>query len=224
MSARNSPWRLDDADIETQAARWRILQGPGQIPDDPTVPVAYNETFFALSGHEEEPIILLSNMVIDTVYGTMYWIPSKKTVIAGDAVYDRTVHLFMANSITKALAEAWIDTLDFIIGLAPESIIPGHASSLAFDVSADIEHTKQYISVFQTEILDRAPKFYTRQQIIDLFESRFSYPNGDAAALSRAALNLTAERYSSDGAPLPDIIELTGFNDSRALKVWEMRV
>ncbi|KAH7357691.1 beta-lactamase [Plectosphaerella cucumerina] len=209
-------------EVGPQTERQRVNLGPENISEVPAQPVAYNETFFTLSGHDAEPIQLLSNLVFDTVDGTMFWIPSMKTLIAGDSVYHRSMHPWMADTVTTALSDAWLQTLSFIATLQPTTIVPGHAGSLDFDARVDIEHTKSYISFFQTEVLAKGENALTPEEIVVLFDTKFPQEAGETGIISGMFLNNTAGRFGRNSTRLPDFIDLTVYNSTEALKPWQM--
>lgn len=145
-----------------------------------------------------------------------------KTLIAGDSVYHRSMHPWMADTVTKALSDAWLQTLNFIATLQPTTIVPGHAGSLDFNAQVDVEHTKSYISFFQTEVLAKGENALTPDEIVVLFDTKFPQEAGETGIISGMFLNNTAGRFGRDSTRLPDIIDLTVYNSTEALKPWQM--
>ncbi len=56
---------------------------------------------------------------------TFVWIPSLKTVTGGVAIYEN-VHVWMADAQDAESRDKWMGTLDSLLALEPETIIPGH--------------------------------------------------------------------------------------------------
>src|SRR5262249_1373599 len=74
---------------------------------------------------------------------TWVFIPSLKTVIAGDIVYDG-VHSWTANT-TPPDRKAWIQTLDQIAALKPERVVPGHQAPDRKQDPSNLLATKEYL-------------------------------------------------------------------------------
>ncbi|CCF35789.1 beta-lactamase [Colletotrichum higginsianum] len=211
-------------ELPEMTSRMRLAFGPENVSEVPASPIAYNNTFFTLSGHEDEPIHLISNLVFDTVDGTMFWIPSLRTLIAGDSVYHRTMHLWMADMDTKALSDAWLKTLDFITNLRPVKLITGHAGTLQFSAQEDIAHTRSYIEFFEKEISSKGKDFYTPKEIVDIMSAGFpAQLQSEGGVASEMFLNNTAEKYGRGSTRLPDVLDMTKYNDTRTLQGWELK-
>jgi glyoxylase-like metal-dependent hydrolase (beta-lactamase superfamily II) len=91
------------------------------------------------------------------------WIPSIKTVIAGDTVYSG-VHAWTAE--TKAeQRKAWIKTLDEIIALAPTTVIAGHKDPKAKDDAASLEATKAYLTAFDAAVASSKTSAEVQQKV-----------------------------------------------------------
>lgn len=201
----------------------RLAFGRENITSDPAMPLVYPNTFFTLKGHEKEPIHILKNMVGDTVDVNMFWIPSQRILIAGDTVYHRAMHLWLADMDTSALSSTWLKTLDFIASLKPSKVIPGHAASLNFNVALDLKHCRQYIRFFQDKIFSRGPGFFTPSQIAqmlgDAFPRRLEGPGGWASGMF---LNNTGGKFGRDSGRLPDILDMKQFNNITYLQNWNL--
>ncbi len=78
------------------------------------------------------------------------WIPSIKTVIAGDIVY-RGVHVWTAE--TKAAdRKAWAKTLDEVAALKPAVVVAGHKDPKLDNSPAGIDQTRQYLAAFDAAV------------------------------------------------------------------------
>ncbi|MCV6590098.1 MAG: MBL fold metallo-hydrolase [Marinobacterium sp.] len=82
---------------------------------------------------------------------TVLWIPSIKTVTGGVVLYEN-VHVWMADNQTPASRQSWLKTLDNIVALQPDTIIPGHVvGESAMNMTA-VEHTRRYIRHFEQQM------------------------------------------------------------------------
>ncbi|KAK9486021.1 beta-lactamase-like protein [Lipomyces starkeyi] len=205
-------------DAPKKVEEWSSVHGPENIVQNTTIPTPYDYSFFALPGDEDSPVHLLGPLTGDTVHHTLFWIPSIRTLIAGDAVFGRGLHLYMADLLTPALTESWLATLEFTAGLKPFAVIPGHAQSNAsFDGSQDLNHSYDYIKFWQEQIESKGPDYFTPTEIYDKFTSEF--PELLISKLF-SRLNITAENFGRGGKRRPQYQPLTNFNNSTALNGW----
>lgn len=82
----------------------------------------------------------------DSENNTYVWIPSIKTVVAGDIVYNG-VHPWTAET-NAASRKAWVKTLDDIAALHPTRVIAGHKDPKADDSPAALAFVKTYLADF----------------------------------------------------------------------------
>ncbi|WP_349919043.1 Vmh family MBL fold metallo-hydrolase [Aeromonas veronii] len=76
------------------------------------------------------------------------WVPSIKTVLGGVPVYAGT-HVWMADSQTKAARAQWVQTLNEMLALKPERVVPGHylgAEPAGVDA---VTFTRDYVQRFE---------------------------------------------------------------------------
>lgn len=83
---------------------------------------------------------------------TFVWIPSIKTVVGSVPVFGNT-HIFLADTNTPAARAAWLATLDKILALHPDVVVPGHFSPGAPQTVASVQFTADYIKAFEQESL-----------------------------------------------------------------------
>ncbi len=103
----------------------------------------------------EEPVIMLEGRRIeilgpfqgDAPNSSVVWVPSIKTLIASDFIYDHA-HSWMAAGKTPELRKAWLDALDRFEALKPEVVVPGHAPTNEYLSPASIDYTRQYIKTY----------------------------------------------------------------------------
>lgn len=119
---------------------------PGETPDSLPTPEATAATEFLVDGHA---VMLIKDFQGDVLKpaNSFLWIPSLRTVIAGDIVFDG-VHPWLADSNEKTRS-AWLHALDFIATLQPRVVIPGHRKD---DVNGDsarsIDFMRRYLQDF----------------------------------------------------------------------------
>lgn len=105
---------------------------------------------------------------------SVVWIPSIKALLGGVPIYSQ-VHLWIADSPTKASREAWVEHLDKIENLKPEIVVPGHSTSLVAENMTAINFTRQYLKDYEVELA----KVDNSKSLINAFNKR--YPNSKLA-------------------------------------------
>ncbi|KAH6615368.1 beta-lactamase-like protein [Boeremia exigua] len=210
-------------EFEYQAQNWSTAFGPQNIASHPIVPTPFNSTLFTLPGNEHTPIHLLHPFAGDTVDQTLFWLPSTKTLIAGDTVFASSFHLWLADQATPALTSAWLATLSLIADLGPRTIVPGHAlSNTDFAGTSDLEYTRTYVEFFAAEVQAKGPDSYTPEEIYRLLDERFpgrAVEGGNAATI----LNFTSQEFGRGGGRYTHMIDLGQYTDERDLEGWELR-
>jgi hypothetical protein len=195
--------------------------GENSIVNKVHLPTPYDFSFFTLPGDEATPIHFLNPLTGDTVDETLFWIPSIKTLIAGDSVYGHDMHLWLADSLTKALTESWLSTLDLIDYLKPNVVIPGHSlSNKKFGCSIDVDHTRTYLRYWQKEIEAKGLDHFTPQVIFNKFNKQFPGLLNLNSTTSAFLLNSTAEQFGRGGTRQVHYINLAAYTDVEALDGW----
>jgi len=133
---------------------WPTVFGAENVPAKPTKPTPFHHSLFVLEGNEKSPVLLLGPLQGDSVDHTLFWLPTERTVICGDAVYARSTHLWVEEVETPQLLDAWFKTLDLIEeGLRPEKVIPGHIEQgWELDAKADLAHARKYLQFFAEKV------------------------------------------------------------------------
>lgn len=121
---------------------WKPLYKDG-IVDKPIVPEALTSPTIVLEGEKLE---LVGGVPGDAPDNSYVWIPSLKTVVAGDVVYD-AVFPWTAET-TPETRQAWGRALDAIIALAPERVVPGHQKPEQHQDPANLAFTKDYLVAY----------------------------------------------------------------------------
>ncbi|KAF5013392.1 hypothetical protein FDECE_580 [Fusarium decemcellulare] len=208
-------------EAEQKVKQWKGILGDNSIVDKAAIPTPYDFTFFSLPGDEASPIYLLSPLVTDTIDATLFWIPSISTLIAGDSVYSRTVHLWLADLLSPALTESWLSTLDYVAHLKPHRIIPGHSLSLEnFSATRDLQHSRKYVQFFKDQIEAKGPNFFTPQEIFNKFDTAFPGLLNSESQTSATLLNITSDQFGRGGTRVVHYVDLAAYDNAAVLEGW----
>ncbi|ASR50037.1 MBL fold hydrolase [Paenibacillus kribbensis] len=114
-----------------------------------------------------EQIDILGLMRGDAEHEAILWIPSIKTLVAGDLVFS-DAHVWVADARFPEDRQAWLDNLDTLEALKPEVIIPGHAPNDRPYNPNGIKFTRCYLKDFMhhlTESTDSANLIARMEQL-----------------------------------------------------------
>ncbi|MBF4177038.1 Vmh family MBL fold metallo-hydrolase [Lelliottia nimipressuralis] len=81
-------------------------------------------------------------------YAAYVWIPSAKAILGGTGV-SSGIHLWTADTQTKASRKQWLSTLDEMAAHKPERVIPGHYLGTPPAGTAAIDFTRTYLQQFE---------------------------------------------------------------------------
>jgi len=132
--------------VKPKLAQWGPMYG-ANLTTKPVLPAASKVTALTLEG---QTIEIHGPVQGDSPDNSYVWIPSTKTVIAGDIVY-RGVHPWTAETNATA-RKAWIKTLDEISALGPTTVIAGHKDPKEKDDAAGLKATKDYLEAFDAAV------------------------------------------------------------------------
>jgi glyoxylase-like metal-dependent hydrolase (beta-lactamase superfamily II) len=127
---------------EAKVKQWKP-QYKDAITSKPVIPEALATSFIDLEGQKLEVVGAQQGDSADNSY---VWIPSLKTVITGDIVYD-SVFPWTAETTPEA-RKAWSGTLDKLSALKPEQVVPGHQKADKKLNPESITFTKNYLTAF----------------------------------------------------------------------------
>ena len=99
----------------------------------------------------------------DAADNSYVWIPSIKTVVAGDIVY-RGVHAWTRET-NPAQRKAWRKTLDELAAWKPETVIAGHKDPKQKDDAGGIDATRTYLEVFDAAIASSKTSAEAQQKV-----------------------------------------------------------
>ena len=150
------------AEIKTtwkaKTKQWGPMYGQ-LVPTTPVLPVALAGKSITLEGQTLE----IRAGQGDSADNTYVWIPSTKTVITGDIVFNG-VHPWTAES-NAASRKAWIKTLDELAALGPTMVVAGHKDPKTKDDVAAIEQTRAYLEAFDAAVASSKTSAEVQQKI-----------------------------------------------------------
>ncbi|KAB2580840.1 hypothetical protein DBV05_g434 [Lasiodiplodia theobromae] len=160
-----------EREYDSKVTYWPAQLGAHNFsPRPPAKPEPYPFSFVSVDG---EPVFLLGPVQGDAVDHTLFWVPGERTLIAGDAVYARSNHVWAEEIETPAVLAAWLSTLDLIESLQPAKIIPGHIEEgWELDAEKDLAHNRAYLQLFKEKIQE-APKKPSVDDIYNTFKEAF---------------------------------------------------
>jgi hypothetical protein len=103
----------------------------GQFDEHPALPTPFGAEAIEIEGHV---LPVMTAGVGDGVLGTIIHVPEIDLVCSGDVVYN-DIHMWLWRS-TKTSRVAWLEAIDVIAALKPQTIIAGHRDPQAPDDNA----------------------------------------------------------------------------------------
>ncbi|MCO4203004.1 Vmh family MBL fold metallo-hydrolase [Aeromonas taiwanensis] len=125
---------------DAKLAYWGPILGK-QAPKTLVVPQVMTASHLTLEGERIE----IKEMNTPNAY---LWAPSIKTAFGGVPVYSG-VHVWMADSQSKAARTEWVNALDRMLALKPERVIPGHFLGEAPKGTQAVTFTRDYVLRFE---------------------------------------------------------------------------
>jgi glyoxylase-like metal-dependent hydrolase (beta-lactamase superfamily II) len=139
--------------------QWQPMFGE-LVPSNPVLPTALAGTTLTLEGQTLE---IHGGVQGDEAQCSYVWIPSTRTVIAGDIIY-RGVHVWTAE--TKAAdRKAWATTLDQLAAYKPVTVIAGHKDPKLDNSPAGIDQTRAYLEAFDTAVASSKASDEAQQKV-----------------------------------------------------------
>ena len=126
--------------------QWAPLYGD-LVPSQPVVPAPLAGTSLTLEGQTLE---IHGGVQGDSEDNSYVWIPSIKTVVAGDLIY-RGVHVWTRET-SVAQRQAWRKSLDQLAALKPTTVIAGHKDPKLKDDTGAIDVTRAYLDAFDAAV------------------------------------------------------------------------
>jgi glyoxylase-like metal-dependent hydrolase (beta-lactamase superfamily II) len=126
---------------------WKDIIGPTNAPTKAVNIEPLSQNYFDLEGKRIE---IIPELMGDLKYNTAVWIPSIKTLIASDVLFNQA-HPFTCE-ITAEERQQWIKDIGRLEKMGAEVIIPGHQKAgMPFDNSSCI-FTKEYLVATEEEL------------------------------------------------------------------------
>jgi len=131
---------------QAKVKQWGPMYG-ALVPAEPALPAVLAAKSIVLEGQTLEIHAPLQGDSTDNAY---VWIPSIKTVIAGDIVY-ANVHVWTRDSNAEQ-RKAWIKTLDEVAALGATTVIAGHKDPKVKDDPSAVKATREYLEAFDAAV------------------------------------------------------------------------
>jgi glyoxylase-like metal-dependent hydrolase (beta-lactamase superfamily II) len=131
--------------IPFKIARWSPLLGSNG-PLYPTAPRALEQDYIELEGQRLE---ILGPMQGDHRNATAVWIPSTKTLVAGDIAF-HGVHVWLGETL-EPQRQAWVERLNELMALGATTVVAGHKRPGLDDGAESLAFTRDYILAFGRE-------------------------------------------------------------------------
>jgi glyoxylase-like metal-dependent hydrolase (beta-lactamase superfamily II) len=144
---------------KAKTKQWGPMYGQ-LVPATPVMPVALAGKSITLEGQTLE---IRGPVQGDSPDNTYVWIPSTKTVIAGDIVF-AGVHPWTAESNAES-RKAWIKTLDELSALGPAMVVAGHKDPKAKDDASAIKQTRDYLETFDAAVASSKTSAEVQQKV-----------------------------------------------------------
>lgn len=139
--------------------QWAPMYG-ALVPEAPVLPVALAGKTITLEGQALE---IRSPAPGDSADNSYVWIPSIRTVIAGDVVY-ANVHAWTRDT-SAAQRRAWIKTLDEIAALRPTTVVAGHKDPKVKDAPSAVAATRAYLEAFDAAVASSSSAAEVQQKM-----------------------------------------------------------
>ena len=131
---------------QDKVKQWGPLYGD-LIPSQPVLPTPLAGTTLTLEGATLE---IHGGVQGDAEDNSYVWIPSIKTIVAGDIIY-RGVHAWTRET-NVAQRKAWRHSLDELAALKPTTVIAGHKDPKQKDDAGAIDATRAYLDAFDAAV------------------------------------------------------------------------
>ncbi|HWU90697.1 MAG TPA: MBL fold metallo-hydrolase [Kofleriaceae bacterium] len=144
---------------QAKVKQWGPMYG-ALVPQQPVLPTALAGKSITLEGQTLE---IHGPAQGDSSDNSYIWIPSIKTVIAGDVVY-ANVHVWTRDTNAEQ-RKAWIKTLDEIAALGATTVIAGHKDPKVKDDPSAVKATRDYLEAFDAAVASSKTAAEVQQKI-----------------------------------------------------------
>ncbi|MGJ0636041.1 MBL fold metallo-hydrolase [Xenorhabdus bovienii] len=158
-----------------------ILQD--QAPKKVIVPEPLKGNTFTVDGEK----LIVEGLDGPAADRTFVWVPKLKAVVGGVTV-SGNIHVWIADTQTKVSRQHWMQTLDRIKSLKPDTVVPGHYVGSAPMALESVTFTQKYLTTLEKEL----PKAKDSEALIAAMKKH--YPNlADESSLELSAKVLKGE-------------------------------
>jgi len=144
---------------QDKVKQWGPMYGD-LVPQKPILPVPMQGATLMLEGQTLE---VHGGVQGDAEDNSYVWIPSIKTIVAGDIVY-RGVHAWTRET-NAAQRKAWNKTLDELAALKPDTVIAGHKDPKQKDDAGAIGATRAYLETFDAAVASSKTSAEAQQKV-----------------------------------------------------------
>jgi glyoxylase-like metal-dependent hydrolase (beta-lactamase superfamily II) len=139
---------------------WVATYGNNIPGPEPVIPEALTVPYLTLEGHQFPVTGPVGGS--DGAGNSFVYVPQLKAVITGDIVFDRAYF-----GVTRDKArEEWLKTIDQILALKPEIIVPGHEGPKATRNRASIDFMKKYIADWEANVARSKTPAEMRERVL----------------------------------------------------------
>jgi glyoxylase-like metal-dependent hydrolase (beta-lactamase superfamily II) len=139
---------------------WAATYGNNIPGPEPVLPEELTTPYLELEGHQFPVVGPIAGS--DGAGNSFVYIPPLKAVVTGDIVFD---HVYFGVQRDKA-REDWSKSIEQILALKPETIIPGHEGPGATHTTAAIAFMKQYIADWDANVARSKDAAEMRQNVL----------------------------------------------------------
>ncbi|MDE9462654.1 MBL fold metallo-hydrolase [Xenorhabdus bovienii] len=158
-----------------------ILQD--QAPKKVIVPEPLKGNTFTVDGEK----LIVEGLDGPAADRTFVWVPKLKAVVGGVTI-SGNIHVWIADTQTKVSRQHWMQTLDRIKSLKPDTVVPGHYVGSAPMTLESVTFTQKYLTTLEKEL----PKAKDSEALIAAMKKH--YPNlADESSLELSAKVLKGE-------------------------------
>ncbi|KAG4431897.1 hypothetical protein IFR05_012631 [Cadophora sp. M221] len=144
---------------------------PGQIHDSKPVPKSLPSSGEILL--DGQSLVAIPVGHTDNEHSSFLHVPSLRLVVSGDIVYG-DCHQYFGEANTKARRQEWLDAIDHIEALDPQIIVPGHKRATEIDGAYLMKSTREYIHVFEKELVKAKSWETLFNRMIELYPQRWN--------------------------------------------------
>ncbi|MBD2805859.1 MBL fold metallo-hydrolase [Xenorhabdus sp. 42] len=154
-----------------------------QAPQKIIVPEPMKGNSFSIDGEK----LIVEGLDGPAPDRTFVWIPKLKAIVGGVIVSDN-IHVWTADTQTKESRQHWIQTLDRIKSLKPDTVVPSHYLGNSTMTLGAVSFTQNYLTTLEKEL----PKAKDAETLIATMKKH--YPDlADESSLELGAKVLKGE-------------------------------